>query len=221
MSQHFNPGALYDFDRQKGSQGIIIAGVDEAGRGPLAGPVVAAAVCLDLENPIDGINDSKKLSPARREILYDLITSRALSWAVGIVSAEEIDRINILRATLKAMKLALDNLSSPWDRALIDGNQMVTSLDVGRQECVVKGDAKSASIAAASICAKVTRDRMMNDYDLSFPGYDFSVHKGYGTDRHRARIVENGLSPIHRKTFCRNCVAGDEIPDMIMCDSRM
>jgi ribonuclease HII len=195
--------SLYEFDRElRSGEGIVLAGVDEAGRGPLAGPVVAAAVCLDHNAPINGIDDSKKLTEAKRELLYRQITSQA-AWAVGMAAPEEIDRINILQATLCSMKRALDGLKKPWSLALIDGNQRVKSLEPSRQRCIVGGDAKSASIAAASIIAKVTRDRIMKDLDRSFPGYDFSVHKGYGTAAHRAHIIRIGLCEIHRKTFCR------------------
>ncbi|MBD3391326.1 MAG: ribonuclease HII [Chitinivibrionales bacterium] len=184
-----------------------VVGVDEAGRGPLAGPVVAAAVQLDLDGLIDGIDDSKKLSARRREALYGEITSRAVCWSIGVATPEEIDRYNILQATLLAMGRALDTLQSNWDVALIDGNQPVFSVPAVRQRCVVDGDARSASIAAASIVAKVTRDRMMGEYHCRFPQYDFARHKGYATAAHRRLIVQHGLCPIHRRSFCERLAA--------------
>ena len=210
MSDREDRGAaterLYAFDRTFADDSLLLAGVDEAGRGPLAGPVVAAAVILDAGTPLIGINDSKKLSPARRERLFTEITSSAREWATGSASPEEIDRDNILRATLSAMHRAISALSLPWDRVLIDGNQLVTAIPPERQETVVGGDARSASIAAASIIAKVTRDRLMLEYHREFPGYGFNLHKGYGTALHRERIRQVGLCPIHRKSFCGSLV---------------
>ena len=193
---------LYAFDRSIAGGTLSLAGVDEVGRGPLAGPVVAAAVILDADSPVIGINDSKKLSPARRERLYAEITASARDWAIGSASPEEIDSNNILRATLTAMHRAITALSTPWERVLVDGNQNVSAISPNRQQTVVGGDARSASIAAASIVAKVTRDRLMLEYHREYPDYGFDLHKGYGTALHRERILQFGLCPIHRKSFC-------------------
>jgi ribonuclease HII len=206
--------ALYAFDKTVEREGPLrIAGVDEAGRGPLAGPVVAAAVMLDLDKQIDGINDSKKLTPKSRDTLYDLITENS-AWAVGMASHEEIDSLNILRATLLAMQRALSGLpasaeapSASWSIALIDGNVPIPGMTACRQRTVVRGDGKSASIAAASIIAKVTRDRLMVDYHDAYPGYEFALHKGYATALHREKIRHLGLCGIHRKTFCEALVS--------------
>ena len=197
--------ALYVFDRtfERRHNGRVI-GIDEAGRGPLAGPVVAAAVILDLQKPIEGVNDSKKVAPPKRVRLFDVICDSALAWAVGEASHEEIDRYNILQATFLAMKRALDGIRETWTMALIDGNQYIPTIARPLQQPVVKGDGKSASIAAASIIAKVTRDRIMEDYHRLYPGWDFSVHKGYPTERHRRRIEKIGLCDIHRKSFCKH-----------------
>ena len=196
--------ALYVFDRAFESRvsGRVI-GIDEAGRGPLAGPVVAAAVILDLQKPIDCVNDSKKIAPRKRARLFDAICGGAVAWAVGEASHEEIDRYNILQATFLAMKRAIDGIRETWAMALIDGNQYIPALARPLQQPVVKGDGKSASIAAASIVAKVTRDRIMERYHRLYPGWDFSVHKGYPTERHCRRIEELGLCDIHRRSFCK------------------
>jgi ribonuclease HII len=175
----------------------IIAGVDEAGRGPLAGPVVAAAVILTNDVNIDGIDDSKKISPIKREELFPKI--QKLAHGVAVVGSHVIDDINILQATRLAMKQAVDKLLINPDILLIDGNQKIESPI--EQWTIVKGDAKSLSIAAASILAKVTRDRIMKNYHQQYPQYEFSRHKGYGTKRHRELIVKHGPCPIHRKTF--------------------
>lgn len=179
-----------------------IAGVDEAGRGPLAGPVVAAAVMLPpdmAEMPDAGIRDSKTLSPARREALYELIYSRALCVGIGIVDAVEIDRINILEAACRAMAIAVGNLMPPPDFVLVDGNRTIP-VDIG-QEALVRGDGRSHSVAAASIVAKVSRDRMMAAYALDYPEYDFAVNKGYPTAAHKAAIAAHGACLIHRRSF--------------------
>ena len=198
---------LFTFDKDiERTKAVVVVGTDEAGRGPLAGPVVAAAVRLDLENPITGVNDSKKVSPAARERLYEEITRRALAWAVGIASMQEIDRYNILQASLLAMKRALDQLSEGWSLVLVDGNKTIPGIVPEKQLTIVKGDAQSASIAAASILAKVTRDRIMEQYDEQYPVYGFKVHKGYPTALHRSQIVRHGLCPIHRRSFCGNIV---------------
>jgi ribonuclease HII len=176
-----------------------IAGVDEAGRGPLAGPVVAAAVILPPDFRDPQITDSKKLSARQRERLYEVIYRDARSVGVGIVDAAEIDRINILQAARQAMTVAVQNLAPRPDHLLIDGTFPIF-VDLP-QEPIVKGDALSTSIAAASIVAKVTRDRLMDVYDLYYPRFGFRRHKGYPTSDHRAAIRAFGCSPIHRKTF--------------------
>ena len=205
---------LYAFDKAVESGRLVrVAGLDEAGRGPLAGPVVAAAVVLDLDKLIDGINDSKKLTAKKREELYGLITENA-AWAVGMATHEEIDSINILRASLLAMQRALSGLTSAWSLALIDGNVPLPGLASSRQQTVVRGDGKSASVAAASIVAKVTRDRIMQTYHDQYPGYEFAAHKGYPTSLHRERIRQMGLCGIHRKTFCEAIVETDVSTDV-------
>ena len=184
-----------------------VAGVDEAGRGPLAGPVVAAAVCLPptwvrhgLPDELEGLNDSKKLSAKKRECFFTFLSKCAeVDFGIADVDAQEIDRINILQATHKAMKLAIGKLSEPPDHLLVDGRS-VKGLPVP-QTAIVKGDSLSFSIAAASVLAKVTRDRMMVEYDNLFPGYGFAVHKGYGTRRHIEAISSLGPCPTHRRSF--------------------
>lgn len=197
--------SLFAFDRAITEQtSKIIAGVDEVGRGPLAGPVVSAAVCLDTNTVIDGVNDSKKLSPAARDELYDIIREKAIAFAVASCTPQQIDKINILQASLLSMKMALEALTVQYDLVLIDGNQMIPGFDITKQRTIVKGDATSASIAAASIIAKVTRDRIMDDYHTQYPVYDFKQNKGYATEHHRNAIVEHGLCKIHRRSFCTN-----------------
>ena len=176
-----------------------VAGVDEAGRGPLAGPVVAAAVILDATKPIEGLADSKVLSPSRREKLAALIKERALCWALGRAEVEEIDRLNILRASLLAMKRAVAALSLPPAIALVDGNQ--TPELICQVRTVVRGDATVPAISAASILAKVARDTEMDDLDKRFPGYGFSRHKGYPTSAHLLSLEKLGVSAIHRRSF--------------------
>lgn len=176
-----------------------VAGLDEAGRGPLAGPVVAAAVILPTGVDLPGVNDSKKLTPSRRDELFDLIHSRALAVGVGMGDHLLIDRINILQATLAAMGEAVGALSPPPDYLLIDGISCIP-LSIP-QRTIKKGDSASISIAAASIIAKVTRDRLMAAYDLQYPGYGFAEHKGYGCTSHLAAIASLGPCPIHRTTF--------------------
>lgn len=180
----------------------FICGLDEAGRGPLAGPVAAGAVILPKDCTILYLNDSKKLSPARRDALYDEIREKAVAWSVGIVTAEEIDERNILQATYEAMRRAVAALGVTPDLFLNDA-LIVPGLPEEKQIKIIKGDAKSVSIAAASIMAKVTRDRMMEEYDRVWPAYGFAKHKGYGTKQHYEAIRENGLCPIHRKTFLK------------------
>lgn len=176
-----------------------IAGVDEVGRGPLAGPVFAAAVILDDQRPISGLADSKLLSRARREELAHLIRTRALCWALGRAEVEEIDKFNILQASLLAMQRAVSALSLFPDRVLVDGNQ-IPKLACPVQ-AIVRGDATVAAISAASIIAKVARDAEMSDLDKLFPGYGFSQHKGYPTAAHLRALAKQGVSSIHRRTF--------------------
>jgi ribonuclease HII len=177
----------------------LIAGVDEVGRGALAGPVVAGAVLLPPGCVIDGVRDSKLVPEARREALYDAVIAGALAWSVGIVSHEEIDRINILQATFQAMRIAIAGLAIPPDYVMIDGRDMV---DLGRPcRAIIDGDALCHSIAAASIVAKVTRDRIMRHEDELRPHYGFARHKGYATAMHRGAIIEHGPSEIHRRSF--------------------
>jgi ribonuclease HII len=177
----------------------LMAGVDEAGRGPLAGPVVAAAVILDEMRPIAGLNDSKKLSPARREKLFDEIRAKALCCSVAQASVHEIDEINILQATLLAMRRAVEGLRLRPAKVLVDGNRLPV-LDV-LAEAIVQGDAKVPAISAASILAKVTRDRWCVELDARYPQYGFANHKGYGTAEHLAALREFGACPEHRRSF--------------------
>jgi len=191
---------MWEFEDLALSNGYkAVAGVDEAGRGPLAGPVVAAAVILPRDLHIPGINDSKKLSAATRDSLYDRIYADAMSVGVGIIDSRSVDRINILQATLRAMEDAVGNLMLPADYLLIDGISR-TALPL-QQKTIKKGDSLSISIAAASIIAKVTRDRLMLQYDQLYPGYGFAGHKGYGSASHLEAIAALGPSPIHRVTF--------------------
>jgi ribonuclease HII len=176
-----------------------IAGVDEAGRGPIAGPVVSAAVILPISHPIEGVADSKKLTPKKRDFLYDIIYEHAVSVGVGIVDSIEIERINILRASLLSMAIAVRNLSPKSDFLLIDGIFQIP-YDIS-QQTIAHGDSLSLSIAAASIVAKVTRDRLMERYHYEYPEYGFIKHKGYPTKDHKEAIRKFGCCPIHRKTF--------------------
>ena len=193
---------LWELENEIYDSGVeIICGVDEAGRGPLAGPVCAAAVLLPPGLEIPGLNDSKKLTDQKRRALYDVITAQALSYGIAFASEQEIDEINILQATFLAMERALSQLDPKPELALIDGNR---AKDFGLPvRTVVKGDSLSASIAAASILAKVTRDRLMEEQDGKYPEYGFAVHKGYGTKRHYAALQEYGASPIHRRSFLK------------------
>ena len=180
---------------------LVICGVDEAGRGPLAGPVCAAAVILPDGYEIPGLNDSKQLSDKKRRELFPVIQEEAVAYGIAMVDEKTIDEVNILNATFMAMKDAISQLSVRPDLALIDGNR---TTDFGVEAmAVVKGDARDASIAAASILAKVTRDRFMEEMDKQYPEYGFAVHKGYGTRRHYDAIREHGMCPIHRKTFLK------------------
>lgn len=190
----------YEYERNAAQQGYTaVCGIDEAGRGPLAGPVYAAAVILPDGLEIPGLNDSKKLTEKKRETLFDEICQKAVAYGIGCASEQEIDEINILQATYLAMRRAVEQLSVPADYALVDGNRMPPLAIPG--ETVVKGDAKSASIAAASILAKVSRDRVMLLMDPVYPQYQFAKHKGYGTKVHREALLTYGPCPIHRKTF--------------------
>lgn len=192
----------YDFEKEAMSKGYTaVCGIDEAGRGPLCGPVCAAAVILPVDCEIEGINDSKKLSEKKREALFDVITEKALAYSVSMVDAKTIDEINILQATFLAMRTAVENLSLKPDYALIDGNGK-PGLSIA-EETVVKGDAKSVSIAAASILAKVSRDRYMKEADEKHPEYQFAKHKGYGTKLHYEMIAEHGICDEHRRSFLK------------------
>lgn len=181
---------------------LYIGGIDEAGRGPLAGPVVAAVVVFKPNTKIEGINDSKKLSEAKRDELFDIIKEQALDYGIGIVNNSEIDEFNILQATYMAMKKAINCLEKAPDYLLIDA-ATIPGVDTP-QKPIIKGDSKSISIAAASILAKVTRDSIMYQYDEMYPEYGFKSHKGYGTKEHYEAIERHGITPIHRKSFLKN-----------------
>ncbi len=193
---------LWRYEREALADGFeIVCGVDEAGRGPLAGPVCAAAVILPRETVIEGLNDSKKLTDKKRRELYDVITQTAAAYGIAFASEQEIDEVNILQATFLAMERAMQKLAVRPQLALIDGNR---ARDFGLPvRTIVSGDALSASIAAASILAKVTRDRLMEELDGEYPQYGFAVHKGYGTKRHYEALRAFGPCPIHRRTFLR------------------
>lgn len=197
---------LFDYDIGLRKNSPVLCGVDEAGRGPLAGDVYAAAVVLNDSVLIDYLNDSKKISESRREKLYDEIILKADAYCIATATVEEIDRLNILQATMLAMKRAVEGLGIKPNLALIDGNRL-PELDCPAQY-IVKGDAKSASIAAASVLAKVARDRYMKDIAKKYPEYCFEQHKGYGTALHREMLIKHGASDIHRKTFLRK-ILGD------------
>lgn len=181
----------------------LVCGVDEAGRGPLAGPVCAAAVILPLDLEIDGLNDSKKLNEKKREALFPVIKEKAIAYSIAFADVSEIEEYNILNSTFIAMNRAIEGLSKKADFALIDGNRVPKGITIDC-ETVVKGDAKSASIAAASILAKVTRDRLLLEYDEKYPEYNFAKHKGYGTKEHTDAIKKYGPCEIHRPSFLRN-----------------
>ena len=194
------PKDLWVYEREAFAEGYqAVCGVDEAGRGPLAGPVCAAAVILPAGLVIDGLNDSKKLTDKKRRELYDVITQNAVSYGIAMASEREIDEINILQATYEAMREAISKLSVKPDVLLNDAVK-IPQVDI-RQVPIIKGDAKSVSIAAASIVAKVTRDRLMEEYDKVLPGYGFASNKGYGSAEHIAALKEIGPSPIHRQSF--------------------
>lgn len=186
------------------SQGIeYICGIDEAGRGPLAGPVVVAAAIMPKDSMIEGVNDSKKVSEKKREALYEKITEEAIAWGVGIIDQKEIDRINILNATKEGLTEAVKSLNVKPDRIIVDALNGIDTLGIPYTS-IIKGDAKCYSIAAASIIAKVTRDRIMRQWDEIYPQYGFEKHKGYGTKAHIEAIKEYGLCPLHRLSFTKN-----------------
>jgi len=193
--------AMLAYERAVWDSGCrFIAGIDEAGRGPLAGPVVSAAVILPGNYYPEKLNDSKKLSSKVRDILYERLTREAEAWSVGVCDSREIDGVNILNATILSMERAVLALKQQPDYLLIDALSLKNVAIA--QQAIIKGDALSLSIAAASVLAKVTRDRMMLEYDELYPGYGFARHKGYGTAEHMKKIRELGLCPIHRETFC-------------------
>lgn len=198
---------LWQYEREAREAGFqTVCGCDEAGAGPLAGPVYAAAVILPFGEEIPGLNDSKKLTEKKREALFPVVKEKALAWSVAFVTAEEIDRTDILSARMKAMQLAIDGLKIPADFALIDGNRDKgkSAAIVTTRRCIVKGDSLSASIAAASILAKVSRDHHMLELAEEYPQYCFDKHKGYGTKLHYELLRTYGPSPVHRKTFLKN-----------------
>ena len=193
----------YAYEAAANEQGYQhICGIDEAGRGPLAGPVFAAAVILPQGLMIDGLNDSKKMTEKKREALFEVIQKEAIGYSIAFATEQEIDDINILQATFLAMRRALEGLNVPVDYALVDGNRMPDLGDVSG-EPVVKGDAQSANIAAASILAKVSRDRVMLEIDKLYPEYQFAKHKGYGTKLHRELLQKYGMCPVHRRSFMK------------------
>ena len=194
---------LWNFEHAAMEEGFsLICGVVEAGRGPLAGPVCAAAVILPPDLELEGLNDSKKLSEKRREALYPLICEQALAYGIAFASEQEIDELNILQATFLAMRRAVGQLGQKPDLALVDGNREPDFGDIPVRT-IIKGDSRSANIAAASILAKVTRDRFMLEQDAVYPQYGFAVHKGYGTQKHYAALREFGPCPIHRRSFLK------------------
>ena len=187
--------------RKKGFK--YICGIDEAGRGPLAGPVVVASVIMPENSMIEGVNDSKKVSEKKREKLYDLILDEAISYGIGIVGQDEIDEINILNATKKGLTMSLQELTQKPDLIIVDALSKINTLGIP-YESIIKGDAKCYSISAASIIAKVTRDRIMREWDKIYPQYGFINHKGYGTAKHIEAIKEYGPCQIHRRSFIKN-----------------
>jgi len=193
------------FYEEKYSQYRCICGIDEAGRGPLAGPVVVASVIMPENSMIEGVNDSKKVSEKKREKLYDLILSEAISYGVGIIGQDEIDEINILNATKKGLTISLQELTQKPDLIIVDALNNIDTLGT-KYESIIKGDAKCYSIAAASIIAKVTRDRIMREWDKVYPQYGFVAHKGYGTVAHIKALKEYGACPLHRKTFIKHFI---------------
>lgn len=199
MENDFN---WLEYEQKAISSGYkAVCGVDEAGRGPLAGPVCAAAVILPPNTIIDGVNDSKKLSEKKREMLFDVIKEKAYSYSIAFATIDEIEKMNILNATMLAMKRAIEGLNFKADYAMIDGNRL-PDLEIPA-EYIIKGDAKSMSIACASILAKVSRDRLCYKYAEEYPQYGFDKHKGYGTKLHREAIIEYGPCPYHRMSFLK------------------
>ena len=197
---------MYTYETPYWEQDKLVCGIDEAGRGPLAGPVCAAAVILDPNYTIEGLNDSKKLSEKKRNLLFDQIKEHALSYCIAFATEQEIDEINILQATFLAMNRAYAGLEKTPDAAFVDGNRD-PGLPRGETTCIVKGDDKCASVAAASILAKVTRDRYMEMLDEQYPQYQFKVHKGYPTKKHVEALLEHGPSEVHRQTFLKKILA--------------
>ena len=197
---------LKEFENKLYNDGIqYIAGIDEAGRGPLAGPVVIGCAIMKPESFIEYVNDSKKVSETKREMLCEKITNEAIAWSTGIVWQDEIDEINILNATKKALTSAIDNLKIKPDKILVDALDKIDTRGIPYIS-VIKGDAKIYSISAASIIAKVTRDRIMREYNEVYPEYGFAGHKGYGTAKHIQAIKEYGICPLHRKSFVKNFI---------------
>ena len=197
---------LKEYENELQNKGFeYICGIDEAGRGPLAGPVVVASVIMPKDSIIEGINDSKKVSEKKREKLYDLILKEAISYGVGIIGQDEIDDINILNATKKGLTNSLKELTQRPDLILVDALTNIDTLGIP-YESIIKGDAKCYSISAASIIAKVTRDRIMREWDKIYPQYGFATHKGYGTSAHINAIKEYGPCPLHRKTFIKHFI---------------
>lgn len=193
----------YEYQRKAEEKGFFaVCGIDEAGRGPLAGPVCAATVIMPLGLEIDGLNDSKKLSEVKREALFDVVKEMALSYGIGWASEQEIDEYNILQATFLAMRRAVEAMPVCADYALVDGNRMPPLAIPG--ETIVKGDSKCACIAAASILAKASRDRLLREWDTQYPEYGFAKHKGYGTKAHYEAINKYGILPVHRRSFLKN-----------------
>ena len=192
---------MYEYETPFWRENKVVCGIDEAGRGPLAGPVCAAAVMLDPDHTIEGLNDSKKLSEKKREFLYEEIIKHSLAYGIAMATPEEIDEINILQATFLAMNRAFDKLAVRPDAVLVDGNRD-PHLPC-ETTCITKGDSLSGSIAAASILAKVTRDRLMVEIAAEYPEYRFEVHKGYPTKMHRELILQYGPSAIHRRSFLK------------------
>ena len=197
---------LKEIDKEFFDMGMkYVCGIDEAGRGPLAGPVVVASVMLPENSMIEGVNDSKKISESKREKLYDVILSEAISYGIGIIYQDEIDEINILQATKKGLHEAVANMEIKPNVILVDALTGIDTLGIPYKS-IIKGDAKSYSIGAASIIAKVTRDRIMREWDKVYPEYGFAGHKGYGTAKHIEAIKKYGLTPIHRRSFCKNFI---------------
>jgi ribonuclease HII len=197
---------LKEIEKDLHQKGInYIAGIDEAGRGPLAGPVVVASVIMPEDSMIEGVNDSKKVSEKKREKLYDLIIEEAISYSVAIIGQDEIDNINILNATKKGLTTCVKELDIKPDLIIVDALNKIDTQGIPYQS-IIKGDAKCYSIAAASILAKVTRDRIMREWDKVYPQYGFAAHKGYGTAKHIEAIKEYGLCPIHRRSFTKKFI---------------